>query len=104
MLALKGRFEARGLRVVSVTEVDKDDMAEEKPLVQKAAEEEKMTYPCYLDEDGAWQKGAGIDGIPTFLVVSRDGKIVHRVRGKLEEGSGPYQAMAGAVDAALAAK
>jgi hypothetical protein len=104
VLALKGRYEARGLRVVSVTEVGKEEMAAEKPLVQKAVEEEKMTYPCYMDADGAWKKGAGIDGIPSFLVVSRDGKIVHKFKGKLTEGSEPYQAVVGAIDGALAAK
>ena len=104
MLALKGRYEVRGLRVVSVAEVDADDMAEEKPLFQHAAEEEKMTYPCYLDTNGAWQKGAGIEGIPTFLVVGRDGKMMHKFKGKLTEGSEPYQELVGAIDRAIAAK
>jgi hypothetical protein len=104
VLALKGRYEARGLRVVSVTEVEKDEMAAEKPLVQKVIEEEKMTYPCYMDAGGAWASGAGIEGIPTFLVVNREGKSVHKFKGKLTEGSESYQAIASAIDGAVAAK
>jgi hypothetical protein len=104
VLALKGRYEARGLRVVSVTRVDADELASEKPLVQKAAEEEKMTYPCYMDAEAAWQEGAGIEGIPSFLVVSREGKIMHKFKGKLTEGSEPFDQLAGAIDGALAAK
>lgn len=79
-------------------------MATEKPLVQKAIQEEKMTYPCYLDPGAAWQKGAGVTDIPTFMVVNRDGKIVHKVQGKLTEGSEGYQKITKAIDSALAAK
>ncbi len=104
MLALKGRFEARGLRVMSVHEVDESELAAEKPEVAKAVEHEKMTYPCLLDAGGKWQKSAGIDGIPSFLVVNRDGKIIHKFKGKLTEDSDDYKQLASAVDGALGAK
>jgi hypothetical protein len=104
VLALKGRYEARGLRVVSVTDVDADEMASEKPLIQKAAEEEKMTYPCYVDVGAAWQKSVGIEGVPSFLVVGADGKIIHKMKGKLTEDSEHYQKIVSAIDGALAAK
>jgi hypothetical protein len=103
VLALKGRFEARGLRVMSVHEVDGDDLATEKPEVAKATEHEKMTYPCLLDTDAKWQKSAGIEGIPSFLVVNREGKITHKFKGKLTEGSDDYKKLEGAIDGALAA-
>lgn len=104
MLALKGRFEARGLRVMSVHEVDGAELATEKPEVAKAVEHEKMTYPCLLDADAAWQKSAGIDGIPSFLVVNREGKIIHKFKGKLTEGSDDYKKLESALEGALAAK
>lgn len=101
MLAVKGRFEARGLRVMSVHEVDEDELAAEKPEVTKAAEEEKMTYPCYLDAEGKWQKSAGVEGLPSFLVVSREGKVVHKFKGKLTEGSEAYNQLVSAIEGAL---
>jgi hypothetical protein len=104
VLALKGRFEARGLRVMSVHEVDEDDLAEEKPEVAKAVEHEKMTYPCLLDTDAKWQKAAGVEGLPSFLVVNREGKTIHKLKGKLTEGSDEYKKIEGAIERALAAK
>jgi hypothetical protein len=101
VLALKGRFEARGLRVMSAHEVDEDEVAAERPVVEKAAEEEKMTYPCLLDAGGKWQKSAGIEGLPSFLVVNRDGKIVHKFKGKLTEGSDEFNKLAGAIEQAI---
>jgi hypothetical protein len=101
VLALKGRFEARGLRVMSVHEVDEDEVATEKPIVAKAAEEEKMTYSCLLDAGGKWQKSAGVEGLPSFLVVNRDGKTIYKYKGKLTEGSDDYSKLSAAIEQAL---
>ena len=99
---MKGRYEARGLRVVSVSEYDVDEAESERTLTQKAAEEEKMTYPCFLDAERIWQKSAGIEGIPTFLIVDRSGKIRFQHKGKLLQDSDAYTKIASVIDTAIA--
>lgn len=101
MLTLKGRLEARGLRVVGVSRAEADDVPGERAEVEKAAAEEKMTYPTVLDVGGAWQRAAGVKGVPEFLVVGRDGRVALHHRGKLVEGSDAYAKVASALEAAL---
>jgi len=101
VLALEGRFGARGLRVIGVSATDPDLAADEKKSTLEAAREEKMTYPTYLDENGAWSKTAEVTAIPAFLVVSPAGKILFRHRGKLTEGSPAYTEMAKTIEGAL---
>jgi len=86
---------------MSVHGVDEGELAAEKPEVAKAVEHEKMTYPCLLDQGSQWQTSAGIDGIPSFVVVNREGKIVHKFKGKLTEGSDDYKKLESAIEGAL---
>lgn len=99
VLVLARRFEARGLRVIGVTESALS--GEERDSVLGAIRAEKMTYPTLLDPDSAWWNGAELGVAPTFLVVSKDGRVVHRVSGKLTEGSDAFAKLAAAIDEAL---
>jgi hypothetical protein len=102
VLTLKGRYEARGLRVVSVTGVDDDADAAEAKLVGDTAREEKMTYPCFLDVGSSWQRAAGSGGaIPTFFVVGRDGRIVRMQTGRLVDGGPAFAMLEAAIKKAL---
>lgn len=99
VLVLARRFEARGLRVIGVTESALQ--GEERDGVLQAIREEQMTFPTLLDPASAWSKAAGVDVNPAFLVVARDGRIVHRVDGKLVEASEAFSKLAAAIDQAL---
>jgi hypothetical protein len=101
VLALHGRFQARGLRVSGVTEFDPADAENERKSVVDAAREEKMDYPTFLDDNNAWSKKNGVAEIPAFIVLGHDGKIVFRHRGKLLVDSPVYVQMAKAIEAAL---
>ena len=101
VLALHGRFQARGLRVSGVSEFDPTDADSERKSVIDAAHEEKMDYPTFLDDNGVWAKKHGAAEIPAFLVLGHDGKIVFRHRGKLLVDSPVYAEMAKAIEAAL---
>jgi len=102
VLALKGRLGARGLRVVSVSNYDPDEGEEDKKLIANTAQEEKMTYPCFLDADGAWQKSVGTKGdIPYFLLVDKEGHVVFRHSGKLTIGSSEDKELGAAIEQAL---
>jgi hypothetical protein len=85
--------------VIGVTEVD--DVVEDRVAVAAAIEHEKMTYPTHLDLDAAWAEAAGVDGIPGFVVLAKDGaKLAHR-RGRLTVGSAAYEELVAAIEAAL---
>jgi hypothetical protein len=101
VLALHGRFQARGLRVSGVSEFDSADAESERKSVADAAREEKMDYPTFLDDANVWSKKHGVAEIPAFLVLGRDGKVVYRHRGKLVVDSPAYLDMAKAIETAL---
>ena len=101
VMTLHGRFKARGLRVVGVSNFDPTDAENERNGAAVAAREEKMDYPTYLDENNGWSKKHGIADIPAFLVLGRDGRVVFRHHGKLVEGSSAYTEMAKAIETAL---
>lgn len=101
VLALHGRFQARGLRVSGVSEFDPSDAESERKSVAEAAREEKMVYPTFLDGNNAWAKKHGLAEIPAFLVLNREGKEVFRHKGKLVVNSPAYAEMTKAIEAAL---
>jgi hypothetical protein len=101
VLSLHGRFKARGLRALGISNFDPTDAESERNSVIEASREEKMDYPTFLDENNAWSKKHGVADIPAFLVIDRDGKVVFRHRGKLVEGSPAYAEMTKAIETAL---
>jgi hypothetical protein len=58
---------------MAVTEVDPDDLADDRATAESVAKEHHIDQPCLLDKDGTWMKSAGIEGLPSFLVIGRDG-------------------------------
>ncbi|MDI1444366.1 hypothetical protein [Polyangium sp. 6x1] len=103
VLALHGRFGARGLRVIGVASFDPDDAEAERKAAEEAAREEKMDAPTYLDARGEWSKTAGVVDIPAFLVLGPDGRVLHRRRGKLTQGTEEFAEMERAIERALSA-
>jgi hypothetical protein len=101
VLALHGRFKARGLRALGISNFDPTDAESERSGVIEAAQQEKMDYPTFLDENNAWSKKHGVADIPAFLVIGRDGQVVFRHRGKLVVDSPAYAELAKAIETAL---
>jgi predicted transcriptional regulator len=87
---------------VSVTKDGEDEEA--KKHVAETAREEKMTYPCFLDVDGAWSEKSEMAAIPVFMIVDRQGKVAYKHSGKLAEGTDSFEAMRSAIDKALERK
>jgi hypothetical protein len=101
VLALNGRFGTRGQRVVGLSSYDPDDAAEETKATLEAAREEKMDYPTFLDKDGEYAKANGLGDIPAFVLLGPDGRVLHRHRGKLTEGTPAFTEMERAIEQAL---
>ena len=97
------RYQARGLRVVSVVPYDEAPDADERAKVAETAKEEKMTYPAFLDAGLTWTAPWKLNDIPSFMVIGRDGRKVADVHGSLKEGSDALAKVTAAVEQALAA-
>jgi hypothetical protein len=95
------KLKARGLRTIAVTEVDPDDFDEDKANVEAAAKKHHLEQPCLLDKNGAWMKSALIEGLPTFLLIGRDGKLAYRYRGTVKQGSPEAAELTAAVEKLL---
>ena len=98
--ALEASHKARGLRVVSVTEVDEGD-DDDRKRASGAVKKHGMGYPCLLDEEGRWMKSAGMASIPAFMVVDREGTVRFTSRGKLKQGSEAFAKLDAAISKAL---
>ncbi len=96
MHALERRYGTRGLRVVSVTK--EDDRAE----VEATAKQHGMSYPGFLDVDGAWSRAADVRSIPAFVLVDKSGQLAYRHKGALREGSAAFESLAAVLERALA--
>ena len=101
MHELDEKLKARGLRVMAVTEVDPDDLEDDKQAVVSVTKEHHIDYPTLLDTEGAWMKRAGIEGVPAFLVIGRDGKLAYRHRGPVLPDSEAFAELQKAVETAL---
>lgn len=51
------------------------DLGEQKDVVEKYVEYNKITLPVFLDQDQSTAEKFGIVGLPTFFFVNEDGKI-----------------------------
>lgn len=100
VLALKGRYGARGLRVISVAAFD--DAPGERQLLADIAREAHMNYPCFLDLGSVWQHAAGTSGvIPLVLIADRQGVLTSREKGLLLQGTPAFDRLAAAIERAL---
>jgi len=60
---------APGLVVLTVDVKEKDD------IIQKFMQDNRYTYPVLLDRDGAIIKAYGVTGIPSYIIIDRDGTL-----------------------------
>jgi len=101
MLALRSRYSARGLRIISVAAFD--DAPGERQILVDLARTESMTYPCFLDLGSVWQHAAGTSGvIPMVLLADRKGLLTTREKGVLLQGTPIFDRLAAAIERALA--
>lgn len=85
MIEFQQKYGARGFTILGVAMDDEGKSAVD-PFVQKQrfdvdGKSLAMNYPIVLGNDDLAQKFGGLIGLPTSLVISRDGKIVKRYIG-----------------------
>jgi thiol-disulfide isomerase/thioredoxin len=91
MIEFQQKYGGRGFTVVGVAMDDEGKSAVE-PFVQKQqfdvdGKQMAMNYPILLGNDDIAQKFGGLIGIPTSVLISKDGKIVKRFIGLVNHDS-----------------
>jgi peroxiredoxin len=54
------------------------DFRESREKVANAVKARGIRYPVLLDEHGQVARGYGVVGIPTYILIGRDGKVIYR--------------------------
>ncbi len=85
MIEFQQKYSGKGFTVIGVAMDDEGKSAVE-PFVQKQqfdvdGKQMAMNYPILLGNDDIAQKFGGLIGIPTSVLISKDGKVVKRFIG-----------------------
>jgi thiol-disulfide isomerase/thioredoxin len=89
MIAYQQKYADKGFTMLGVA-MDEDGKSAVEPFIKTtnfdvAGKQLTMNYPIVLGNDDIAAKFGGMLGLPTSLVISRDGKIVKRYIGLVNE-------------------
>jgi len=89
LIALQDRYSARGFTMLGAS-MDEDGVKAVDPFIHTtqfnvAGQERTMDYPIVLGSDAITDKFGGLLGMPTSYLISRDGKIVKKYIGVVNE-------------------
>jgi thiol-disulfide isomerase/thioredoxin len=89
MIGYQQKYADQGFTMLGVA-MDEDGKASVDPFIQSTkfdvgGQQVAMNYPIVLGNDDIAEKFGGMLGLPTSLVISRDGKIVKRYIGLVNE-------------------
>jgi cytochrome c biogenesis protein CcmG/thiol:disulfide interchange protein DsbE len=92
MIELKNELGERGLEVVGIS-LDQGGDA----LVTQFVQQSGINYPIVVDGSGTFaNKFGGVEGIPTFFIIDKRGRIAVR-----QQGAGPKETIQAAVESLL---
>jgi cytochrome c biogenesis protein CcmG/thiol:disulfide interchange protein DsbE len=89
LIEMQQKYAAKGFTVLGVA-MDEEGASVVTPWVQKErfdvnGAKSQMNYPILIGNDAAADKFGGLLGYPTSVLVTRDGKIVKRITGIINE-------------------
>jgi len=89
MIGYQQKYADKGFTMLGVA-MDEDGKASVDPFIQSTkfdvgGQQVAMNYPIVLGNDDIAEKFGGMLGLPTSLVISREGKIVKRYIGLVNE-------------------
>lgn len=87
----------RGLEIVAVsTDVSPGELnerGEREGIVQDFVDDYGLTFPILLDPRGGIERQYGVVGLPTTILIDREGRIVRKVVGGVLWDEEPYRGM-----------
>ena len=90
LIAFQGKYANQGFTILGVA-MDDGGKKVVDPFVQKTefpmddGKQETMNYPIMIGNPDLAEKFGGLIGLPTSVLVSRDGKVVKRFIGEIEK-------------------
>jgi glutathione peroxidase-family protein len=86
---MQQKYAAKGFTVLGIA-MDEEGASVVTPWVQKErfdvnGVKSQMNYPIVIGNDAAADKFGGLLGYPTSMLITRDGKIVKRITGIINE-------------------
>jgi thiol-disulfide isomerase/thioredoxin len=89
LIEMQQKYAAKGFTVLGIA-MDEEGAKVVTPWVQKErfdvnGTKSQMNYPIVIGNDAAAGKFGGLFGYPTSLLITRDGKIVQRITGIINE-------------------
>lgn len=90
LMDLQEKYGSKGFTILGVA-MDEEGKSAVVPFVQKerfklGTTSQPMNYPILIGNDDAAEKFGGLVGLPTTILISRDGRQVKRVDGLLSYG------------------
>ena len=87
LVELQDKYAARGFTVLGVA-MDEEGKSAVAPFVRKerfnvGGTSQSMNYPIVLGNDATADKFGGLIGFPTSVLISKDGRVVKRVDGRV---------------------
>ena len=79
---LARRHQAKGLKVVGLNVHD-----DEPGLAQAYAQDKGLSYPIVVDGMGETQRAYAVRTLPSLIIIDREGRVVHRTSGFVDEAS-----------------
>jgi thiol-disulfide isomerase/thioredoxin len=89
LIAMQDKYSSRGFTVLGLA-MDEEGKSIVAPFVTKErydvnGQKLPMNYPIVIGNDGVAEKFGGLLGYPTSVLISRDGKVLKRVTGVINE-------------------
>ena len=89
LIEMQQKYAAQGFTVLGIA-MDEEGASIVTPWVQKErfdvnGSKSQMNYPIVIGNDAAADKFGGLLGYPTSVLITRDGKIIKRITGIINE-------------------
>jgi cytochrome c biogenesis protein CcmG, thiol:disulfide interchange protein DsbE len=89
LIGLHEKYGSRGFEILGLS-MDEDGKKAVQPFLDKerfdvGGQKEAINYPIAFANDSIAEKFGGVIGLPTSLLITRDGKVIRRIVGPVDK-------------------
>ncbi len=89
LIGLHEKYGSRGFEILGLS-MDEDGKKAVQPFLDKerfdvSGQKEAINYPIAFANDSIAEKFGGVIGLPTSLLITRDGKVIRRIVGPVDK-------------------